>query len=92
MKTIWKFEIDLATVNNLMMPKGADLLTAQYQRGCSYIWAEVDTDAELELRTFAVIGTGREVRADEGYELEFFDTFQSNEGHYVWHVYERTGK
>lgn len=61
--TIWKFQLPLARPDKhstflVPMPVGARVLSADFQGGSLYVWAEVDPDAASELRRIAVVGTG----------------------------------
>ncbi|GAF83802.1 unnamed protein product, partial [marine sediment metagenome] len=58
MKTIWKYEIDLP-VSRIAIPKGGRVLTFQMQHKARCIWVQIDTDQELEERTFIIFGTGQ---------------------------------
>ena len=79
MKTIWKYQIGMAST--LEVPKDAKLLAVQTQNEEPCLWFEVDPNNEKEPRKFHVIGTGHEVRGNK-----YLGTFQSPP--FVWHVYE----
>jgi hypothetical protein len=74
-KTVWKHQIDLATPtasSPFSLPKGATAVHAAYERVSSIkefvsIWFEVDRDAELEERVFALYGTGMDVPESAAY-------------------------
>ena len=81
MKTIWKFPLQGLTTQ-LEMPYQARILSLQIQDGKPTLWAEVDTEAERETRTFQIKGTGHPLS-----DLEFYvGTFQDPP--FVWHLYE----
>ena len=48
MKTIWKFELELRTIQHVIMPAGAVILTAQMQKDKLCIWALVDPEGVPE--------------------------------------------
>lgn len=81
--TIWKYELQLASLNNLEMPLGAKVLTIQVQNGKPCIWAQVDENNTKELRTFRIYGTGHTM-LDEN--LIYIGTWQ--DGIYVFHLFE----
>ena len=78
-KVIYKYEIE----NIVVMPKGAEILSAQIQHGKPYLWALVNASNELEERIFNIIGTGWEMEFNN---QKYIDTFQ--DGSLVWHVFE----
>lgn len=83
MKTVYKYKIGSG---ELQLPRGAKVLTAGIQGEDIFIWAEVDTDAVLEHRSFYVYGTGHIVPENSCCVATVFEnTFKGN---YVWHVYE----
>lgn len=83
MRTIHKYRVELGA-NRLIMPKNADILTAQFQDGQIQIWAVVDDRAWTEQRYVYVLGTGHELPADMG-RSEYVATVQG--GPFVWHVF-----
>lgn len=58
MRTIWKYPLDLSDRTELMIPKGGEVLAAQIQELQPCLWILVDSDAEIEVRTFDSYGTG----------------------------------
>lgn len=53
-KTIWKFTLEVKDIQTLDMPKGAEILTVQFQETHGQLWALVDPNAEMEERDFAI--------------------------------------
>lgn len=88
MKTIWKYPLDLTDRTELMIPKGAEVLTAQVQEQKLCIWILVDSDAETEVRTFAIYGVGNPIPALDlrTNSRKYIATVQ--ELPFVWHVFE----
>ena len=83
MRTIHKFNIvNSRDVQDIEMPKGAKICTVAHHFSSVFIWAIVDTDQELETRSFTIYGTGRPIQ--EGHE--YIDSFK--EEVYVWHLFE----
>ncbi len=83
-KTIFKFPINtLAESQNILMPRGGIIRSAQYQSGILCLWAEVDRLAPMEDRFIEIFGTGHAIpEADR----TFIGTVQ--QGSLVWHIYE----
>jgi hypothetical protein len=81
MTQIWKYRFESG---NIMMPKGAKILTVQMQNDTPYMWAIVDVDAELEERVFEIHGTGHNIRNID--EHEYIGTYIDNP--FVWHLFE----
>jgi hypothetical protein len=87
MKTIWKFPLKLREYNEVEMPKGAEVLTAQVQGETICVWAGVDPEAPTEPRMFQISGTGTTMH--EHQERKYIGTVQR--GRYVFHVFEVLG-
>ncbi len=71
--------------NVILMPRGAEILDLQMQRGVPCLWAKVLESEPMIERTFLTIGTGRVV---PNWGVGYIGTYQS--GEYVWHVFEVT--
>lgn len=84
--TIWKYNVGVSDMFSIMMPKGAQILAVQAQRGIPQLWALVDPDQETELRYFVLFGTGHPItNADK---LQYIGTFQVEQGTLVFHLFE----
>lgn len=89
MSAIWKYELRAEEHFAHLMPKGAEILSVQVQRGVPQMWARVDPTAEKERRHFGVYGTGHRVPDEsEGVGLRFVGTFQLHDGDLVFHLFE----
>lgn len=84
MKTIFKYELPINDTAYVPMPAGAKILSAQVQNERPCIWAEVDSDAAIEMRLIIVHGTGHPV-LQHG---EFIGTIQIDGGRLVFHIFE----
>jgi hypothetical protein len=86
-RAIWKFVItgDYPHPTNLVeMPKGAEILSVQFQNGAFVAWAFVDPLAVKITRLFRVVGTGQAI----GFlwrSHKYIQSVQHRE--YVWHFY-----
>lgn len=90
MKSIWKFNLKIDDdIQTILMPKGADILTADLQHGKPTIWAEVNPEAEKESRRFWILGTGQNIPKSI-FERQYIGTFQivGSVGSLVGHVFE----
>jgi len=86
-KTIWKFPLALADLQNVMMPEGSEILTAQVQPGSGLcIWAIVNSESPLQRREIEVIGTGNPM---PDAKRRYIATVQMVGGSLVWHIFER---
>lgn len=90
-KTIWKFPIEVADVQKILMPVGAKVLTVQEQNSIPCIWALVDPEADREIRFFEMFGTGHPILYSAGVSREYISTFQVRDDSLVFHVFEYTG-
>lgn len=90
MSEVWKFEPMASTTFALSMPVGAEVLTVQVQHGKPQIWAKVDPFAPVEMRRFALVGTGQRIPDDSemGHRLRYVSTFQLEGGLLVFHLFE----
>lgn len=88
-KQIWKYELQNEGVQELKMPKGADILTVQTQYEKPCLWALVNPDAVEVSRGFMIYGTGHPVPT-EPYPHKYIGTYQLSGGALVFHVFEFT--
>ena len=85
MAQVWKFPIYANSVQSILMPKGAQILSVQTQQGSPVIWAIVDPAADKEKRIFSVYGTGHNMPKDG---LKYVGTWQESNQYLVWHLFE----
>ena len=89
-KVIYKYPLDEVDRQTISMPKGAEILSLQVQNGTPCIWALVNKGADMEDRTFVMIGTGHPIM-DELYSgAEYIGTAIVFNDTLVWHVFELT--
>ena len=81
---IWKFSLQIAAKQSLLMPQGATILSVANQRDTLCLWAVVDPKATPVRREFDVFGTGHTMP-------ELIGVFVGTVliGSFVWHVFER---
>lgn len=82
MRVIHKFPIrtDYPSTT-VMMPVGSKIIHVAMQGDTLMLWAEVEPDAQMESRRFAVAGTGWLVPPGKHLGSVFQEKF-------VWHVYD----
>lgn len=83
--TIWKFDLVLTDNQSISMPKGAQILSVQWQNGIR-IWAMCDDSAELIERHFVIRGTGHVIPERLFRTLTHLASVQVDI--FVWHVFE----
>jgi len=97
MQTIWKYEVPIEDYFEIMMPKGAKILTVQTQLSeldhgglvenvC--IWCIFDENVSgYEKRKFRLAGTGHDIKEDP-LLMTYIGTFQTNSGAFIGHLFE----
>ncbi len=80
---IYKYTLEVASLQTLELPAGARLLTAQMQGDALRLWAIVNPDHPTEGRTILISGTGNPF--PEG-TVAYIATVQ--QGPFVWHIFE----
>jgi hypothetical protein len=93
MVTVLKYELSIVPGSNVIqMPKGARVLSAQYQpaKGSNFLWVLVDDEQEEMVdRKFVAANTGGTYLENIKEEnLRFVGTSQEHLGTLVWHVFE----
>ncbi len=91
MKTIWKYPVDVIEfllrkegTQRVMMPTGAEILSAQMQGGQLCLWVLAEpSSGEQAAREIHIVGTGRPI---SDIPRRFIATVQA--GPIVWHVFE----
>lgn len=83
MREIWKYKLDIGYLG-VMIPKDAVILDIQWQVDSAVLWCIVNTNNQLEQRTFIGITTG-ECKYDFQ-NLEYISTIQV--GGFVNHYFE----
>jgi hypothetical protein len=86
-KVVWKYMLAQTHEQVLELPANAHILTVQTQRKQPCLWALVDATLPLERRKIVIVGTGNEDDVLAGL-LNYIGTFQTNDGAYIWHVFE----
>jgi hypothetical protein len=91
MKTIYKYKVKRQETQEVEMPIGAQILTAQPIDVNVWIWALVDTEVQgTEMRRIAVLKTGQEITLNTD-QLLYVNSVQLGDGELVLHVFEYSG-
>ena len=71
------------------MPLYAEVLTVQAQFNEPMMWAVVNPEQVKEVRYFELFGTGHPMpELDATKERKYINTFQVDDGNYVFHLFE----
>lgn len=83
-KEIWKFSLQITRrLQGVSIPRGAEILSVQEQRGSVCLWALCDPDEPPVQRYFSIVGTGHKF---DPRARKYLGTAQI--GEFVWHVFE----
>ena len=85
---IWKYVLEVADEQFILMPHGARIISVQVQGSLVCLWAVINPlqDAKSP-RRILTIGTGNPGPTDL-HHLAFIGTYQLYEGALVFHVFE----
>lgn len=83
-QSIWKYQIPW-NLPQVIMPRGAKILTVKLKGADLCVWAVVDREAPTVTHTFHIIGTGW-ISTDELPVSAYLGTVQ--ELAFVWHVFD----
>jgi len=91
-QTIYKFPLKKMDGQNIIMPRGAEILTVQTQNEIPCLWALVNPEEkETDARFIEMVGTGHPIANDMATERKYIGTFQLYGGTLVFHCFEYTG-
>lgn len=82
MRTIYKFKLDIASVQTLMLPTHFDILYVGTQGYDAYVWIELDTADKTEPTEVYMFGAGHNLHVTGVYHIGTVMI-----GPYVWHYY-----
>lgn len=85
MTTIWKFPLALTDRQDVVMPRGARVLSVAEQHGKLCLWALVNPDADRVKRALRIAGTGHPCDARAAHLV---GTVLCAGGSLVWHVFD----
>jgi hypothetical protein len=88
MKKIYRYPLEVVDLQSIPLPKGADILRADYQewRDEASVWAIVDPEeTEVVPVKFRMAGTGHELPEDEN--RIYIGSFHINHLQLMFHVF-----
>lgn len=83
-KAIWKFRMEVADEQTILMPIDANIIHVAVQFDAPCLWAIVDPTMEKQPYTIHMFGTGHKMPDDPG---KFIGTFMINDGDLVFHAF-----
>lgn len=88
-KVIYKYPLQIVDAQELWLPNGAQVLTAQVQHGALQLWALVSPSGLTERVRLRIVGTGH-VFPDAD-QWRYLSTVQVDGGVLVFHVFQEVG-
>jgi len=85
MTTIYKYAVPVQDMFHLDLPRGAQCLHVDMQRGEPQLWALVEPANPRVRRQFTLVGTGHPAPTPD--EAEYVGTFQMTNGLLVFHLF-----
>jgi hypothetical protein len=82
MKTIYKYQFEISSVIEILMPEKSQVVHVGLQNSIPCIWAEVPKSNINIVRRFGIFGTGHDIPDSCEHIATFID------GNFVWHLYE----
>ena len=82
---ILKYQLDITDVQNVMLPRGGEILCVQAQGSALCLWAMVNPSEPKHPRGIEIIGTGNPVQTTN---RRYVSTVQMYGLAAVWHVFE----
>lgn len=91
MKRVYKYPIRIEDRQVVGLPKGAEILSMQIQKGNLCLYALVDASVvEIEFVPICIYGTGHNIENADN--LKFIGSAKMHEGELVLHVFEELKK
>lgn len=85
MLTIYKYPLEIAAEQTILLPVGATILSFANQFETPVIWALVDNEAKKETADFRLFGTGHGIPTLT--RLTYIGSAQFQGGEFVWHLF-----
>lgn len=91
-KKIYKYELNVETFQDVLLPIGAEILTIRSQNEIAYLYALVDPEQiEKENILIELYGTDETIQEDIGISRKYISTFEAFKGHMILHAFINTG-
>ena len=85
MKVVFKYELPMKPLFELVLPDGAEILTFKEQNKEFYIWCLVDTGRKTGIRHFEMSGTGEPITKEI---IRYIGTIVTDNDERVFHLFE----
>ena len=85
-KVVWKFALATEHVQQIFMPKGAQILSIQVQYDQPVLWALCEPAQDQEAHVFVTVGTGQKFNHSD--RAKYIGSYQMMHGHFIGHVFE----
>jgi hypothetical protein len=82
---VWKYELELRSLQPVEMPQGAKPLSAQYQGDTLVLWCLVAPSAPRRDYWIGILGTG--IEGEFSPRWQYVSTVQQPGAPLVWHVF-----
>lgn len=88
MKTVWKYKLDIADHQTIMIPAKAEILSIKEQCEEIVLYALVDPKVKgVDAIDILIIGTGHEIDDEQIKGYVFLDTVKLFQGRLMFHVF-----
>jgi hypothetical protein len=92
-KKVFKYEVPILTKQELILPKGSEILSLQVINDKPFIYALVNPDeTEKETRMLIIVSTGQNINYDIGIQYKYIGTFNVTDtsplGYFIGHIFE----
>jgi len=85
MQIIYKYTLKIQDIQEIIMPVGAVILSAQMQNNEIVLWAGVDLSSNIEVIQFRIFGTGQPMPK---INMQYIATVQTHKERLVWHIFK----
>lgn len=82
MHKVFKYQFSGLEIETFQIPRAARIVYVDVQHGYTTMWALVDTENEMSIRRFQIVGTGHEIP----FQGSYIGSVQMPP--FVWHVFE----
>lgn len=86
MNSVYKYQLETTSIQNVMLPFSAEILSVECQGDNIVLYAFVDTtETKKKIAEVRVYGTGHTVAHGVGFR--FIGTAKMHNGNLMWHVF-----
>ena len=84
-KVIWKIPLNIAPVQTMFIPEGAEILRVEAIDDVPYLWALVDPDGFTETTMIHILATGEPIPYELG---DYIGSYRVLDGREIYHVFK----